>query len=927
MNPIYRFLIQNVTFKKGYIVTGTGAEQVNPQHGYNEQYLQVYGGSQFTINYIAPIGGCFYDYNKNPIGNGFSGVDFPDGVVTAPSGAYYVRVNWSLAMIENYTASLKLFGVEQIDNRIMKPTYKDDLAKDWELETNQRFYRAKLSGKISFLRSDYDYIAAKPFDTEFVLAIEKSNDAGQSWNPYHKTKFMKTDCEFDDDNKKCTVQPDTLDEYNEVLAGLEKEYNLIELAPSIEMCNMDKRPLIQIYIPGDTVVSCFLGGTYWEQDANAVNDRNALVSTYHFALCNLLKEINVTTNGSPNVNGLYSGRMTIVNNNEFTGNLYPDVTNGYYIRASQVYKPPFFGIIKYEFVRSADNVVVYRYTGTSSGNQLWDNADFDAPAVAGSGATGSAHCEMATYSIYARYLLDVETISGLDTYPIPTDDIVENNRNYTRAIGYAIDVAFVSNRSSTVPTEWGKRDDNTYFLPPYSIYGQNFFPIARSTWRYASIWFGFSLFDWILEEAGRKSYTLRDSNPLSSVISVLLKQFAPDITHEATAEYSQFLYGATNPIGYRQFTLLLTQKTNVKYGYYDRPAQKAPITLQQVTNMLRDCFRAFWYIEDGKFKVEHIVWFKNGGTYGSPTIGTDLTALENIRNGKKWGFASSKWTFDKPDMPERYKFAWMDDVTKAFEGFPIQVVSKYVTAGKIEDINVSQFTTDVDFVMLNPGSISDDGFMLFAAISNSIVNINASDVELGMHLLGDGTTTPASNYNTTGYTAVTAGTTYAITNMRIICWYDANKTFISAFDPVSNEAQIVTAPTGAAYCRITVLLPYWDTFYMNVGNRTIRYKLPYTQTDVGSLELISQNGYMSWIYLQPTFWVYDLPAVSVIINEAQEYARGIERKKKQTVNFPSIDDPDPMQLIKTPMGMGQIEKISVNLCSRMNKTTVKYDTE
>ena len=64
-----------------------------------------------------------------------------------------------------------------------------------------------------------------------------------------------------DSDKKVTVQPDTIDDYNEVLAGLEKEYNLITLAPSIQRITINKRPLIQIYVPGDSIVSCFLGGT------------------------------------------------------------------------------------------------------------------------------------------------------------------------------------------------------------------------------------------------------------------------------------------------------------------------------------------------------------------------------------------------------------------------------------------------------------------------------------------------------------------------------------------------------------------------------------------------------------------------------------------------------------------------------------------
>ena len=63
---------------------------------------------------------------------------------------------------------------------------------------------------------------------------DKSDDWGQTYNQYYKAKFMKTDCTFNDDDKLVTVQPETIDQYNDVLAGLEKEYNLIELAPQIE---------------------------------------------------------------------------------------------------------------------------------------------------------------------------------------------------------------------------------------------------------------------------------------------------------------------------------------------------------------------------------------------------------------------------------------------------------------------------------------------------------------------------------------------------------------------------------------------------------------------------------------------------------------------------------------------------------------------
>lgn len=834
MNPIYRFGFVNTFFVDGFAV-GTDGIQTSPNYSYTKEYIPVsdiYPRKLFMS--LAPKNaGVWYDSNKNIISNFGSNPPAANLEFDIPNNAYYVRVNFFSASLRAGSAWLRL-GTMDADNyiapHIVHPNYKDDLAKEYELETNQRFYRAKLSGKLSFIRDDYDYINNKPFDTTFLLLIEKSNNGGETWEPYYSGKFMKTDCTFIDYDKKVTVQPDTIDEYNDVLAGLEKEYNLITLAPEIQRITINKRPLIQIYSPGDSIVSCFLGGINWEQDANATTDQNALVQTYHFALCNILKEIRITSHGTPSgIAGLYSGRMnTGASTNEFTGNLYSSDNNTYYIAiVQQKIEGTPFGMAAVTIKRRSDNVVLFSYSKIK--NDPFDTLEFDLTAVEGSGATGTMHADMKSYNIYARYLCDVEKINDLNTYPLPYEDIVDNNRNYRRAIGYAIDVAFISNNFSDTPTEWGLSDNGKYFAPPYSIYGQTFYPIARSTWRYASLWFGFFLMDWKLEEGARKAYTLRDAFPVASCISVLLNQIAPGIKHEATAEYSQFLYGPRNPISGLIFRLLVSQKTNIINGEYQQPAQKAPTTLQQFTNMLRDCFKCYWYIDGGKFKIEHIRFFKNGGSYdGNAIISRDLTKEVNLRNGLPWAFNTSEYSFDKVDLAERYQFEWMDDVTTPFEGFPIQVISKYVTPGKIEEINISNFTSDIDMMLLNPGNMSSDGFALFAAVP----------------------------------------------------------------------------PTSGS-----------------------QWILPFTRQTINGVEYFLQNGYLAFINLQSPYWMYDLPARRVSINGSEVYAYGIERKKKQTFSFPANDDPNPMQLIKTYIGNGQVDKLSVNLHSRSIKATLKYDTE
>lgn len=834
MNPIYRFGFVNTFFVDGFAV-GIDETHTSPNYSYTKEYIPVSNiyPRKLFMSSAPENAGVWYDSNKNIISNFGSNPPAANVEFDIPNNAYYVRVNFSLSSRRAGSAWLRL-GTMDADNYIapyiVHPNYKDDLAKEYELETNQRFYRAKLSGKLSFIRDDYDYINNKPFDTTFLLLIEKSNDGGKTWTSYYSGQFMKIDCTFIDYDKKVTVQPGTIDEYNDVLAGLEKEYNLITLAPAIQRITINKRPLIQIYVPGDSIVSCFLGGTNWEQDANATTDQNALVRTYHFALCNILKEIQITSHGSPAViSGFYTGRMaTGATPGVFTGNLYSELNVNYYIFIfQQTIDGTPFGIALVEIRRRSDDVAMFRCQKATTAP--FDTLEFDLTAVEGSGATGTMHADMKSYNIYARYLCDVETIGDLNTYPLPIDDIVDNNRNYRWAIGYAIDVAFISNNFSDTPTEWGLADNGKYFAPPYSIYGQTFYPIARSTWRYASLWFGFYLMDWILEEQARKAYTLRDAFPVASCISVLLNQIAPGIKHEATAEYSQFLYGSSNPISGLTFRLLVSQKTNIINGEYQQPAQKAPTTLQQFTNMLRDCFKCYWYIDGGKFKIEHIQFFKNGGSYGGGAIiSRDLTKEINLRNGLPWAFNTSEYSFDKVDLAERYQFEWMDDVTTPFEGLPIQVISKYVTPGKIEEINISNFTSDIDMMLLNPGNMSSDGFALFAAVP----------------------------------------------------------------------------PTSGS-----------------------QWILPFTRQTINGVEYFLQNGYLAFINLQSPYWMYDLPARRVSVNGSEVYAYGIERKKKQTFSFPATDDPNPMQLIKTYIGNGQVDKLSVNLHSRSIKATLKYDTE
>ena len=720
----------------------------------------------------------------------------------------------------------------------MTPNYNTNVTKDYELERGQRFYREKLSGKFTFQGRDYHFLNAQPFETDFIFVCEISYDNGQTWSNYSNGIFHKTDCTWNSDNQTCIVQPEPRDQYNDVLAGIEMEYDLVRLNIPLNRLNLLKRPLIQIYSSGDSSITNYTGGTWWEQDCDSVNIRTELEDIYKFGFTDYIVEMEVLAYDAFNnaIDGIYSGHISIdIENygyvfNRFSGSLTslenPTYRIDYSLAAYPHTSPPSIAYT-IELRRNSDNAIMYALTSSDFNKTMFDYYSKSVPGVS---MSGFAYISVRPWGIFSRYLLDVsfnETL--LTTYSYPRNDLVGNNLNYRYVMPVGHYVGMTNQENSISPTRWGIRTDGKYYTRP-NLALQTF-PIARSQWGITSIWFNMNFGPGnVIYDEGRIQFALRDNYMVSDVIKVLLQQFAPTIQHEATPEYSEFFYSNSNPLSGQNFRLLITQKSNILHSNYDMPAQRAPTTLQSVMNMLRDCYQCYWYIDNNKFKIEHISWFKRGGSYtgDGPTI--DVTSMTNVRNSKKWSYATNEWTFDKMEIPDRLEFNWMDEASNPFVGFPIEILSRYAMPGKIEKINLSQFTTDVDFMLASPQSINQDGFGLFSASWTTKDNI-----------------------------------------------------------------------TG-----------WW---------------LPIVQRQIDGTLVNMQNGYLSWILLHESYWKYNLPASRVRINDYDTIAYGVDRKKKHNISLPAITDPDPMQLVITELGIGQCDKYSINLHSRNNKATIKYDTE
>ena len=804
------------------------------------------------------------------------------------------------------------------------PNHSTDLAITYTKEQGEQFYRKGFSGALIFQQDDFDAINNASFATKFGIVVYISYNAGSTWEQYLTGHFYKTDCQFNLDDKTVTVTPIITDQYTEVLAGIDKEFDLIQLQPAMTPVKIDKRPLLQTYVAGDRTVGCILGGMWWEQECEPEISDSVLVDIYHFYRVKSYIQATFSGEGElpPNMRTLNIYDPTtpaLANQNFYAEDEAGNKWNMYYY-TSEYEGQKYGGFV----VRKRDAIGIWRgmfyaQVDVISYSQLAFPQDvtlisYDTPA-----RTISLHVD--TSGIYARYLHDVKS----EGWEIPTNDIVPNNRNYSRVLQYLQSDAFfivdIAERYSETPTKWGLYDADTYYLPPGD--SVEYLPIARATWTDLLFWYQYTSAAWTLENLLRNEFELKTSYALADVLKVLLQQIAPNILWDATEAYSYFLFAESNPVRVVNQELLIAPKSNLIAAGYDQPAQKAPITVRRVLDMMRDCFRCFWYIdENNRFRIEHIDYFSRGGSYeGAAGVAIDLTQIEVTRNGKKWAFAQNQIRFEKPEMAARYQFAWMDDVTELFEGYPIDIISPYVTPGEIEQVQVAHFTSDVDYIMLNPSGISRDGFVLLAPIEpsskfNSAVALESLSVRFECEIEGPFIAGEALDIRISDVTGIFTNNNASVR--------DTTNASIGAV--IGGQVVRIVLPRDTARIIIT------KNPENVIGNGTVNVyvdiprKLPYIDYVFNGSHHYLQNAWVAFNYLQ-RYYRYDMPAKNYEINGTAGVAVGVKKLKLQSVKFPALNDINPLQLIKTDIGNGAIEKISINLSSRQAEANLRYDTE
>ena len=656
----------------------------------------------------------------------------------------------------------------------INPHYKK-IEKRLKKESLQLFFRESLDGKINLFRKDYELLKNISLEDSLIFKVYRDGSV------FASASFNKSDCKFDYFKKSVELKLTYNDKYTKLLDAYENTYDLIKLAPAITPITLTKRCICQIYIQGERIISSYAGGTYWETEVDEIiDDENLLKNKYcfrkgpnfteielsNFSLSNLntFYETDsnsdcwnaVDTQGSIKFEKIYNAGQTP--SGHWTGHgdillMKDGVTSG----MSYPGGPYPIGTVAYDTYRiniysgkNATGTLLYQSDKLYGKDEVFKIAAgenlFRLTRVSGQSVTPASFSlgeNAINYQLWARLLCDVDQApDGTETYDLPYDDFATPRRNYKKCIGLlgfdlpnSVVKIVHGYETSEKPTSYGINDHGKYFVAPYTLSQQFYHPLARNSWANTSLWvelFEIASSPQVGYEAWCKryyrKYLLKNSYHIADAIKAIVTEIDPTIRHEKTPEYSQFLYGHTGATAdaLGGCDIYITQKTNILKGEYDQAAQKAEIKLKEIMDMLRECFKCYWFIdEQNRLRIEHVSYFINGMSYSSDkNTQLDLTKREDKFNKKQVLYCQQEIEFNKTELASRYEFAWMDDATNAMGGnLYVDIKNKYIQKDKTEEINIAQFSSDIDYMLFLPDDFSNDGFALIMADSNKEVPI------------------------------------------------------------------------------------------------------------------------------------------------------------------------------------------------------------
>jgi len=191
---------------------------------------------------------------------------------------------------------------------------------------------------------------------------------------------------------------------------------------------------------------------------------------------------------------------------------------------------------------------------------------------------------------------------------------------------------------------------------------------------------------------------------------------------------------------------------------------------------------------------QHVTFFKTDGTYLGYHIFSSGLEFTTPINTAYMLVTAQPATSTSLTIKEKYAYYFSNDKIKDLPGS--KVLTKSLTSDKMSFISEVVASNN----LFNKNKVKN-GYYL--AVSSGAERENA-DFTYGLE-----------------YIPVTASTTYSCpSGNRLICFYDANFTFLSGMTATNG---LITTPSGCAYMRISFALSDLDTFRISKGSTLLPY--------------------------------------------------------------------------------------------------------
>ena len=863
-------------------------------------------------------------------------------------------------------------GGAEVTREGVNPIYGDDPNVAIEHVNDEWYYTRKLGGKFTFVRDDYSWVMARPFDGTYTMTVECSTD-GSSWQEYFVGTFSRASLTIDEDNQNAVLDGLSEGTYNVIENAKDTEYDLRKVIPDTEakevqgeiwpaLALVDYRSSSigssDVYCNGASVAGGYKDNvpTVWSERENVAVDVNGwkYIGAYAEA------KVTMADHTSP-AEGRYSNAVAYGLNR--VGSYTINSVDGY-LTGNGIYR------VRVRVRKDAQgmwaDVMVYGDSETPIGNGSCllgaDTTGYYTPAslVWSSETPGTTILngieKVEVVFHYIRSTLLTTSAEGVLGNVLDTGPYYKGMRTFS---GIGLETTITTNTSEQSNGHRLIAGTDLYFAPPE---GEGWIPLAEDNWNYASMWYKItpSVANGLQDRSLMGTWRWTRCWTLGTVLRFLLAKVSGGKVHFGEDEYySQFLYAAVNPVAQgEQFEWLFCQKSDVM-NPGGQGSTRCPVRLNWFLEYMKNALNCYWWLEkrndgDYDFRVEHVEYFRRGNSYvqgdGSDLI--DITKIKPLRNFPRHGEAAkrlsdqtNKYTFDLQGMVERYTFSWQGEGgSDEFKGNPMLFKAGWIEEGTSEDRQVDNIFADLSWLTLNAGtdtasSKNYEGLMVFsgyrrvepltAITENGVMAGRYLRIQQGIVFKVDMTlvvTVPEGQEFTVALVPALPGA-----QMWVGTWYGTGV--------VQSVRIVVDSRMEALYTlRVDFGAGYGDVTLHRIHNNLTGnvYAVPNTESELTE-GVYLQNGPLAWPSLQAAYLHYDVPAVKWALNSddpadaTTEWRDGgtVKLIKKQEVPKLPVPDLATEQRLKdgirTGLGTGVLDAATVNLGSRNTEMTLVYD--